>query len=308
MKIRNLIITFFLIIILFITYIYRNNITNYILETFIIKREIITYKANEYKKENNWKYITATDNFFPSTKQEILQVFYTVLNNGWDKFTFYCAKDYTDCQNDVKEIVDDKNALLYLNNFVHPYNSYENINISINNFGEITIYIEKLYSNIDIKNINNKIEEIEKDIITENMNTEDKIKAFHDYIVNNTIYDREASEDITNNITNRKTNSHKATNVLLNGIGLCGGYTDTLAIYLNHLGVKNYKIANDTHVWNFINLNDKWSHIDMTWDDPVTSDNSNLLMHDFFIIDSKKLQELDTIEHNYDTNIYIEAT
>jgi transglutaminase/protease-like cytokinesis protein 3 len=93
------------------------------------------------------------------------------------------------------------------------------------------------------------------EIITDNMSIRDKIKAFHDYIVNTTVYDEERSNEIKNKIYNTNIfNSHKASGVLENHIALCSGYTDVMAVFLNIIGVKNYKISNNDHIWNAVNL------------------------------------------------------
>ena len=31
----------------------------------------------------------------------------------------------------------------------------------------------------------------------------------------------------------------------------------------------NYKISNDEHIWNLVYLDEKWYHLDLTWDDPI---------------------------------------
>ena len=54
-------------------------------------------------------------------------------------------------------------------------------------------------------------------------------------------------------------------------------------------------------------VNGKWLHLDLTWDDPVTSDNTNQLLYDYFLINNDKLFKLDTKQHNFNRNIYIEA-
>ena len=45
----------------------------------------------------------------------------------------------------------------------------------------------------------------------------------------------------------------------------------------------------------------------MTWDDPVASDGKQYLIHNFFLISTNELHTLDTVEHNFDNKIYIEA-
>ena len=58
----------------------------------------------------------------------------------------------------------------------------------------------------------------------------------------------------------------------------------------------------------------EWLHIDLTWDDPVLSNGKDKTLHDFFLITTKKLEELDPIDkdtntssHTYNKEIYKEA-
>jgi hypothetical protein len=37
----------------------------------------------------------------------------------------------------------------------------------------------------------------------------------------------------------------------------------------------------------------------MTWDDPLTTDGSEALIHDYFMISTSELQELDKINKHY---------
>ena len=51
---------------------------------------------------------------------------------------------------DVKTITNDKLELSNINNFVHPFNSYYKLNMTMNNLGKVDIEIIKLYSNDEI--------------------------------------------------------------------------------------------------------------------------------------------------------------
>ena len=141
------------------------------------------------------------------------------------------------------------------------------------------------------------------EIITNDMTTKEKIKAFHDYVINMLSYD--TSLNIEEN------GSNKAYGALVNKKAVCSGYSDLMAIFLDRLGIKNYKIINDEHVWNLLYLDEKWQHIDLTWDDPTTSNGKPILIHDFFLIDTSELErisnKLKNNQHVFDKNIYIEA-
>ena len=86
------------------------------------------------------------------------------------------------------------------------------------------------------------------------------------------------------------------------------GYSDAMKIYLDKLGVPNYKISNSNHIWNLVNLDGQWLHLDLTWDDPVTTDGSNILLHKFFLISTNELHKLDATGHNFNTEYYPERT
>ena len=79
-----------------------------------------------------------------------------------------------------------------------------------------------------------------------------------------------------------------------------------MELILERLGIENYKISSDNHVWNAVNLNNTWYHLDLTWDDPITSNNTPVLDHSFFLINTKKLLEIETTEHQFDQDIYQE--
>ena len=65
-------------------------------------------------------------------------------------------------------------------------------------------------------------------------------------------------------------------------------------------------ISTINHIWNAVNINNEWLHLDLTWDDPVTDTNENVLLDDFFLISNNKLVGKNTKQHNYDINIYKE--
>ena len=134
------------------------------------------------------------------------------------------------------------------------------------------------------------------------MDNLDIIYAFHDYIINHTKYDQEFDETRDDN----KHDSARAYGLLFEGIAICSGYTDTMAILLNKLGIDNFKVASDNHVWNAFYYDNQWWHLDLTWDDPVTKSGIDRLEHTFFKIDTPTLEGFEIDNHNYDKSVYIE--
>ena len=94
---------------------------------------------------------------------------------------------------------------------------------------------------------------------------------------------------------------------LYDGKAVCSGYSDLMAVFISKLGLNNYKVASDTHIWNVVNINGEWLHIDLTWDDPITKNSDvDTLSHQFFMVNTEKLLEFDTKDHKFDTTIFQE--
>lgn len=281
---------------------YKDEIYLYYRDNILKVKDNIKINKNEYYKEKDYAYVQNTNDFIAKDKKHLLNIFYTIINSGTENFTFYCNNSYTNCTNDVEQLVKDKDILSHINNFVHPYNSFKNISTSFDNYGEVNIKVNKIYSKEDIILLNNKIDEIINKEIKQNMNDRQKITVIHNYIINNGRY---ATDKIREKSPNNSYN--KANDILMNGYGLCSSYADAMAIFLYKLGIENYKIASDVHIWNLVYINNKWLHLDLTWDDPITTSGKDKLENIFLLINNDRLKELKVEKHNYNKEVYKEA-
>ena len=290
-----------LLILFFLVAIYQKDISYYLVEKIVYSKKIYLDKPNEYSLDYQFEYVQKTDDFIANNKQELINILYTALNNGSTNFYFYC--DYNECINDVS-ILTDANELVNINNYVHPYNNYRKVFVTYNSFNKVQINIEKSYNDNVISAINEKIDEIMNDILTDDMSDKEKIIAIHNYIVETTDYDTEYLEANLQDIDNP---SHKAIGPLYYHKALCGGYTDAMSLFLNKLKIPNYRISSENHIWNYVYVDNNWYHLDLTWDDPVTDDGSNLVLDNFLLITTEQLKKYHTGYHNYDKSIYPEA-
>lgn len=304
-KVKKIFVCLIFILSIYLGMHYQKQITSFILREFVYKKEISEYQVNSYAKDTSYTYVKATDNFYPKNKEDIKNAIYTILNSGMESFNLFCPDEYAECLDDVEEISTDYDILSNINNLVHPYNSYNKLYVTTNSLGKVNIRIEKLYSSSDIEYVNSRIDEIKAEILNNDMKDRDKIKAFHDYVINNTVYDSDRAEELKENIATPNTSeSNKATGVLQNHIALCSGYTDLMAIFLSDIGISNYKIATKDHVWNAVYLDNNWYHLDLTWDDPVVNTGENILIYDFFLITTDELENINTNQHKYDKTVY----
>lgn len=263
--------------------------------------EVSLGEKNEYYRDYDFSYVQNTDNFIPECKQDLLNIYYTVINAGKNDFTFYCGKEYETCLDDLESIANDQESLSPINNFVHPYNGFKHIETEFDSTGKITIHINRSYTEQDILEIEAKLDSIEDTIIKEDNSLELNIRAAHDYIINNTIYD--SSRRDYNDQTYK---SDTAYGPLIQGYSICSGYTDAMQLMLERLGVENYKVASENHVWNAVKLNNQWQNIDLTWDDPILDIGLNIIIYDYYLIPTSELLALDQTEHNFNPDIYKE--
>ena len=270
-----------------------------ILKTFTQENRVL--EKNEYYRDYNFEFVQNTNQLEPDNKEQLLNVFYTIINSGVDSFTFYCPNEYSGCLDDVENIANDQNLLSHINNFVHPFNSFNHIETQYDSLGKVTVHIQKSYSKKQIQEISQKVDELAKELIIPNDTDVNNIRRVHDYIINNSVYDSGRSDY---NITTY--HSDIAYGPLFQGYGICGGYTDAMELFLEKMGIKSYKISSEQHVWNAVYVDGKWLHLDLTWDDPVVSTGENLLEHNFFLIDTPTLLNLEEVEHTFDQNIYSE--
>lgn len=95
-------------------------------------------------------------------------------------------------------------------------------------------------------------------IIKDEMTEKQKVKAIHDWIIDNTKYD----ETYT---------IYDGYETLVNGTGVCQGYAELAQQMFKQVGIENMMITgsanNGSHAWNLVNINGKWRHVDVTWDD-----------------------------------------
>ncbi len=256
---------------------------------------------NIYYRDYDFSFVQNTDDFVPSKKQDLLNIIYTSINSGENNIIFYCPTEYKECLNDIDEIASNQELLSNINNYVHPYNSFRNIETKYDNFNKVEISLIKNYSEEQIIELNNKVDNLYEDLYNPNKSKRDNIKIFHDYIIDHTKYDENRSK-------NGKTlyYSDIAYGSLIEGHALCGGYSDAMQLFLEKMGIKSYRVSSDKHIWNAVYLDNTWYHLDLTWDDPITNTNSDYLSHDYFLISTKQLSELNTEQHNFNKNIFSE--
>lgn len=273
---------------------------------YTIDKKYSKININDYYKDDNFNYVDDYTESGIKNRNDLINSIYYAINSGTDYIERYIDSDYTNYINDINTLTayngaEFKKVISTLNNFVHPYNSSNNVKISYGGDYKIGITINRAYTQDEINEINNKVDKILSENVNNNMPPKEKIRAIHDYIINHTEYDKLKYEN-KNDDTYK---SNTAYGVLIEGYGTCNGYADAMEIFLDKMNIINYKISNEEHIWNLVYLDGKWYHLDLTWDDPISDININ--RDTYFLINTKTLEKINDGTHTFDKNIYSEA-
>ena len=105
----------------------------------------------------------------------------------------------------------------------------------------------------------------------------DKVKAIHDYIVQNTVFSKDNKY------------SAYAYGPLVAGVGQCEGYAKAMTYALTYFGLENVRMVGTkydglSHAWNKVKVAGKWYNIDATWDEYYTEKQTSAVRYTFFLI------------------------
>ncbi len=144
-----------------------------------------------------------------------------------------------------------------------------------------------------------KVDMLTKQLIKPDMTEYEKELAIHNYIVENCEYDIDGYES-----SQISSESYSAYGVLCLGTGVCEGYAEATKLLLNRVGVMCEIITGTSkgegHAWNLVKIGGEYYHLDVTWDDPVMADGSNILSHHYFNITDQDM----SLDHDWDRNNY----
>lgn len=133
--------------------------------------------------------------------------------------------------------------------------------------------------------INQKINQAYQEV-KPGMTQVEKALVLHDYLVRNTQY------------LEKQGKGYRLSEwgALVKGKANCQGYTLAYGLLLQRAGIP-FRYVRSTqmkHIWNMIQIDGKWYHVDVTWDDPVDTikgkDQLGLVMHDRFLCSTAKMK------------------
>lgn len=174
--------------------------------------------------------------------------------------------------------------ILYNNPYRIRWRSSKKSVVSVTSAGKIKCHKKgtaKIIATVNGKNypltisveetsMDKRIDQIIRTTIKKGMSTREKIKAIHNWMIQNIKYDYENYKK-----GNVPEISHTAKGALLRGVAVCDGYSEAFQKIMNRLGIPCQIVIGESqgggHAWNKVKVGGKWRYIDVTFDDPIVN-------------------------------------
>ncbi|MGK8832304.1 S-layer homology domain-containing protein [Bacillus paranthracis] len=131
-------------------------------------------------------------------------------------------------------------------------------------------------------------------IIQVGMDDHEKVKAIHDYVVKHVSYDMSYK-------------AYTAYEALVNRSAVCQGYALLTYQLLKEAGIENHFVVGtgdgQPHAWNLVKIENKWYHLDTTFDDPVP-DEQGRVTYSYFNLSDEQIAR----NHEWNRGDYPQAT
>ena len=128
----------------------------------------------------------------------------------------------------------------------------------------------------------------------------DKALWVHDRLVNETRYDTDVHYVVQSIEETHFDHAYTSYGALVMHRAVCAGYARAFQLILERLGIECGYVSgtavnsvgdNEQHAWNYVRLDGEYYLCDVTWDDPVGADNSdiNRLSHEYFCLSTEDM-------------------
>ncbi len=157
-------------------------------------------------------------------------------------------------------------------------------------------YIKLNYTESTLEDVNSKIEIIKQKIQeyitgTENLSDYEKELYIHDKLAQSVTYSD--LEDLPRAY-------HTAEGPFLENIGVCDGFTKTLQILYDQLGIDSIIVLgvldDNPHAWNLVNIEDDWYHVDLTSSRSIVEE-TGIITHAYFNLSDERMKKIATFDN-----------
>lgn len=248
-----------------------------------------------------YKVATAATEITVASEKEMVSALYTGFLNREDKIVInYSIPDY---KLDIDELykkalaIDDKATAKdndYLAYSVKGWNA-----VWTSSGRKSTLELDTRYNTTpeEERILDAKIKSALQELKLDGVSGYKKVRSIHDYIINRVSYDS-SLQGVT------------AYDAMIEQSAVCEGYSILAYRMFTEAGVE-CRIISGTgngvpHAWNIVKIKGKWYNIDLTWDDPISSDGKPMLTNDYFLKNTKDFKGHKR-DAEYKTDAFVKA-
>lgn len=157
-------------------------------------------------------------------------------------------------------------------------------------------YIKLNYTEPTLEDVNLKIEAIKQKI----QEYTEGIQNLSDYEKELYIHDKLAQNVTYSNLEDLPRAYHTAEGPFLENIGVCDGFTKTLQILYDQVGIDSIIVLgvldDNPHAWNLVNIEDNWYHVDLTSSRSIVEE-TGIITHAYFNLSDERMQKIATFDN-----------
>lgn len=314
---------FFVTIVAVIIVLYVSFFTDIPAKTGNVIRLKIEEAKTEYEQYNesfeiNELTINMNSYYYEKLTDEQKKIYESIANAVKNFESEFAVRDYTTNSKDefaeevsiaIAAFINDHPEVFYLQS---QYSTY-----ILSGFDGNIGYVKLNYTEATLDDVNAKIEIIKQKIQeyiagTENLSDYEKELYLHDKLAQNVTY---------SNLEDLPRAYHTAEGPFLENIGVCDGFTKTLQILYDQVGIDSIIVLgvldDNPHAWNLVNIEGQWYHVDLTSSRSIVEE-TGIITHAYFNLsdgrmskiatfdDPELLPKADALDYNYYTyNDYV---
>lgn len=222
------------------------------------------------------------DRLQPSSGAELRELLGAAVGGRAEKFTVQVPAaqigDYVRLiQGNVEWVLDSHGTYMEY----YPYLGTIEVTPAYTDAARVMAYLEGKRGSLSAQDMEvlNEAKHVHFSLVDSTMSEYAQVKAFHDYLVDNTAYRDTGSL------------SKDAAGPLLEGYGVCDGYAVAFDLLCYLSGIDCVRVTGTAgggeHAWNKVKIGGNWYNVDVTWDDPVS--NRPILRYDYFLVSDSVL-------------------
>ncbi len=195
--------------------------------------------------------------------------------------TFEFKNESHDLSNIYQCVLADHPEIFYTKGFEYKEYEYRNGQVEQDFIPIYTMDSEEIvHMQAEIKNYVT----LYMDAMPENLSNYEKVVYTYEYIINQTVYDRDAE------------NNQEMCSVMTSGKSVCNGYAKAFQYLLRQHGIDCTIITGfintEPHTWNAVLLDGDWYYVDVTWGDTAyRKESDTMICYENFLVTTEEIKK-----------------